>query len=360
MLLVEPFAVVGVLAAAHFGTAAQPHLLPPIRVGEALTGRRDEVRIAALQDRFGLCKVADAAGGDDRRGVSRGANGAADGRGKWHVAAEGADRVAPHGWHALVAGGSRVGVRGLADVGLLRVVELATLADRQEVEAGACERLRIEAGVLDATAVFDYLIAEKARPDAETGVGARAHGGEDLERQSQAGLWRTTISIGAHVRAREERGHRIGVRVVQFDAIKAGRFGARRGVGEQDRQHARQFAKVRLVQVVHFFAEAEGEVTELARPQQRAQRRLVAGGELSPHGVVVGRGGSAKSFAHRGAVVVVDWQEPREELRGFGPSANREEVEDLQQDARLAAAALAHRSDQIAQSRHKPVVADAQ
>ena len=46
VLLVEAFAVVGEQAAAHFVATAQPHLLPPIGVGEALPRGGDEALCA--------------------------------------------------------------------------------------------------------------------------------------------------------------------------------------------------------------------------------------------------------------------------------------------------------------------------
>src|SRR5689334_21061503 len=49
MLLVEPFAIVGVLAHPHFGAVTQQDLAEPIRVGERLTCRADDVAEAARQ-----------------------------------------------------------------------------------------------------------------------------------------------------------------------------------------------------------------------------------------------------------------------------------------------------------------------
>src|SRR5207302_6578155 len=89
--------------------------------------------------RFGLREVADAAGGDDRRVEACGAHVLADPRGERNVARERAARVGVDRRHALVTGAPGVRVDGPADLRLLRVLELAALRDRQEVETGARE-----------------------------------------------------------------------------------------------------------------------------------------------------------------------------------------------------------------------------
>src|SRR6267143_6052521 len=102
--LVEPFAVVRELAAAHERAVAEADLPEPVGVGERLTRRRDAVRLAALEDPFGLLEGRDATARDDERRVTGLAHGAADRRGERHVAAERAPRVREHRGHALGAG----------------------------------------------------------------------------------------------------------------------------------------------------------------------------------------------------------------------------------------------------------------
>src|SRR6185436_8609125 len=70
--LIESCAVVCISAAAHIMTASEPDFAKPIRVREGLTRHANHVGIAGLQDRFGLCKRGDAAGGYDRSGKTRG------------------------------------------------------------------------------------------------------------------------------------------------------------------------------------------------------------------------------------------------------------------------------------------------
>ena len=64
----------------------------------------------------------------------------------------------------------------------------------------------------------------KRQPTTQARADARAHRGEHLERQPHALLARAAVAVGARVQRREERRHRVGVRVVQLDAVEAGRF----------------------------------------------------------------------------------------------------------------------------------------
>src|SRR2546425_3244620 len=136
VLLVEPLAVVGELAAPHEVAIAEADLPEPVGIGQRLAGGADEVRVAALEDGFRLLERPDAAAGDDGGVAARLADGAADARGQRHVAAEGAARVGQHGRHALVARAPRVGVDGLADARLLGILEAPALGHRQVIHAG--------------------------------------------------------------------------------------------------------------------------------------------------------------------------------------------------------------------------------
>src|SRR5437868_4978733 len=55
---------------------------------------------------------------------------------------------------------------------------------------------------------------------------------------------RPAIAVGPRVGAREERSHRVGVRVMQLYAIEARLLSARGGVGKKLRQHLGQVADV--------------------------------------------------------------------------------------------------------------------
>src|SRR5262245_37103119 len=78
VLLVEGFAVVGELAAPDLGAAAFADLGEPVRIGEALARRGDEVGLAAREQALGLREFADAAGRDHRRRQAGRAHGRAD------------------------------------------------------------------------------------------------------------------------------------------------------------------------------------------------------------------------------------------------------------------------------------------
>src|ERR1044072_2423814 len=67
MGLIECFAVVGVGAAAYFCAAPESHFAKPIRIGERLARHSDDVGVTTSENRLGLIKCRDAAGGDNRR-----------------------------------------------------------------------------------------------------------------------------------------------------------------------------------------------------------------------------------------------------------------------------------------------------
>ena len=93
----------------------------------------------------------------------------------------------------------------------------------------------------------------------------RAHRPVDLERQAQPVLARAAVAVGAGVPPREERRHRVGVGVVQLDAVEARAPRPRRGRGEQPGQHPRQLGDVRQVDVGHPLPVSVGQRLELAR-----------------------------------------------------------------------------------------------
>lgn len=70
MLLVEGFAIVGVLADADLVAAPEPDLAEPVGIGKRLAGEADDVRLPAGENSLGLGEAVDAAGDDDRRGES--------------------------------------------------------------------------------------------------------------------------------------------------------------------------------------------------------------------------------------------------------------------------------------------------
>ena len=66
MLLIETLAVIGVFADAHVLAEAELNLAKPVRIGQRLARRADDVADAARQIVFRHLEVMDAAGADDR------------------------------------------------------------------------------------------------------------------------------------------------------------------------------------------------------------------------------------------------------------------------------------------------------
>jgi hypothetical protein len=62
VVLVETFAVVGVLAAANFFTSSESHFQKPVRVSDVLSGCTDDIRFPPVQNSLRFFKCADAAG----------------------------------------------------------------------------------------------------------------------------------------------------------------------------------------------------------------------------------------------------------------------------------------------------------
>ena len=181
-------------------------------------------------------------------------------------------------------------------------------------------------------------------PDA--GVVARRARGRPRAPRAAAGRGprASPVAVGPRVRAREERRHRVGVREVELDAVEAGLARARGGVGEEAGQDLRQVADVGEVDVGDALAGAEVEVFDLARREQaRARRRAGARGAPAAHGPPgpFAATGSPAQGGEPAAVLVADREEAPEELGGSRPPPDRQEVDALDQEARLAAARLA-------------------
>ncbi len=142
---------------------------------------------------------------------------------------------------------------------------------------------------------------------------------------------------------------------MQLDAVEAGLAGAAGGVGEEAGQHLRQVADVRAVEVGHPLAEAVAEVLELARRERPLQLFRRQRQEALAHLVlrqVVG--------AEEGAVAVGDLEVAAEVGLRLRPPPDRQEVDDLDEEAGVAAAGAAHGLDQLGEAGEEAVVADAQ
>ena len=163
--LVEALAVVGEDTAPHLAAQAQPELPEPVGVRQALPGGRDDVRHAGPEQLLRLLEGRDAARQDHRRPAPRGAHRLPHGAGGRPVPAERSSFVRPHGRHALVAAGPRVGIAGPAHPRLLGVLELAPAREREVVHPGprelGAEPGRILGGVASRNA---FLGQEPAAP----------------------------------------------------------------------------------------------------------------------------------------------------------------------------------------------------
>ncbi len=98
-----------------------------------------------------------------------------------------------------MATGAGVGIDGLANLGSPRVLELAALADGEEVEAGASELPPEVHGVVDVAARIDHLVTQEADADHVVVAHLLANGGIDLEREPRAAVAVASVPVGAVV-----------------------------------------------------------------------------------------------------------------------------------------------------------------
>ena len=360
MTLVESFAVVRELAAPYLRAVAQADLPEPVGVRERLARRRHAVGLAVSQDRLGLVEGRDAAAGHHRCRPAAVAERAANGRGERHVAAEGPALVRDDGRHALVSRAPGVRIDRLADLRLLGVLEPPALGDREIVDAPLGEAPTEPDRVVQSAAAFHDVVAEVADAHDVVAADPLADRGEGLQRQSHPVLARAAVAVGPRVQAREERRHRVGVRVVQLDAVEAGLAGAPGRFGEEGGKHPRQLADVVEVRVPDALTVAVVERLELAVVQHGLDRHSVGAHEELPH-LAVGGAEPPPIVEPEGDLRpqrVGDGQIAAEELLGLGASSHRDEVDDLDEESRPSLAALAHRVDEPAQARNEAIVTD--
>ena len=118
---VERFAIVGINTDAHLLAQAEFHLEVPVRIGDRLSCRRNDVRFSVLQHTFGLDEAVNAAGGNDRRRESGVANCTPHPGDRRKVAAERSFFVRDVLRHAFIAATPGVGIRRSANFRLFRV-----------------------------------------------------------------------------------------------------------------------------------------------------------------------------------------------------------------------------------------------
>ncbi len=131
---------------------------------------------------------------------------------------------------------------------------------------------------------------------------------------------------------------------MQFDAVEARLACTRGGRSEQPGKRARQRRDMRLIGVGDALARAHSQRLELARRQHARKLALVEGGKARAH-----RGFRRVRHLERAAMLAGHGQEPLEEFARFGPPANRQKIDELDEQPRLAGARLPHGLDQRAQ-----------
>src|SRR5262249_48059950 len=128
---------------------------------------------------------------------------------------------------------------------LLRVVELTAFRDREEVETGASEFDAEPDRVPDPIALRDHLVAEKPNADRIIIADPPARRLVYFNRQTNPSPGGPAVTVVARIGHAQERGHRVSVRVVQFDAVKPGFSRPTGGGGEDAGQYFRQFRDMR-------------------------------------------------------------------------------------------------------------------
>ena len=145
------------------------------------------------------------------------------------------------------------------------------------------------------------------------------------------------------------------MRVVQFHAVEAGLPRSRCSRSKQPRQHGRQFAYVCVLHVAHALALAHAQALEFARRKHVCEFRIAHRREPHPQRSLI-----LLCAAQLFAQGIVDAEVPREEHLALGAAPDAQEIDQLDQQQRLAAAGLPHGLDHAAQARHEAVMPDAQ
>src|SRR3984957_3128740 len=142
---------------------------------------------------------------------------------------------------------------------------------------------------------------------------------------------------------------------MQFHAVKAGAARTLRGLREQRRQRARELADVAELHVRDPLARAVLQGLEFAWLEDACELRGGDPGEPRPHLALISTAPAAGE-----AVSVGDDEELAQEALRVGPAADAEEIDDLNEKARLTAARLPHRGHQLRKSRNEALIPDTQ
>ena len=142
---------------------------------------------------------------------------------------------------------------------MLRVFKLAAFRERQKIHSRA-RKLHSEIDrILEAVATGNYLISEKANTQRVVITNHFAHGPKNFQGQADAILAHPAVAVVTVVERTQETGHRVGMRVMQLNAVKAGQARSASRGGKNVRQHPGQFAHMRQVGVGHMFAITEAQ-----------------------------------------------------------------------------------------------------
>ena len=142
---------------------------------------------------------------------------------------------------------------------------------------------------------------------------------------------------------------------MEFDAVEPGFLGARRGGGEQVRQHVGQIGDVGQAGVADPLPVPHPQGFELAHIDDAVEFLIGQGLEVRAYillGPIRGPEGSANLIRHA--------QEAVEKLLGIGPAADGQEIDALDEEFGLPFARPVHRVGQFPQAGDEAVVANTQ
>ncbi len=237
--------------------------MKPIGVRQRLARRAHDVCIASFENILSLFERANAPGDDDRRLVPSRAYRPADLGTIGDVAPERPARVRSDGRHAFVSAGTGVGVGRPPHLRLLRVLEFPTPGEREIIHPSLGEPRPKIFSVLHLAAAGYAIPRQVPAADHKISRNGGTDGVVHLERQANPVLSRASVSIVSIVQCRQKRRHRVGVGVVQLDAVESRRFRAGCGRAEDAGKLLGQLPNVRLMCVRDALAVPESKRFEL-------------------------------------------------------------------------------------------------
>src|SRR6185436_17425622 len=137
---------------------------------------------------------------------------------------------------------------------LLRIFKLAAFRKRQKVKARPRKLNAKIDRIVDVIATGNYFVSQVACAHDIVTSNRFANGLINLQRQAQAIFSRSAITVVAIVERTEKASHRVGMRVMKFDTVKACLASAPSSLGKNVWQHLRQIAHVRQMHVSDVLA----------------------------------------------------------------------------------------------------------